>query len=321
METEVDLTKFYNVQPSERCFTISDVGKDPARYAVLMNLLPTLTLALLLIELTVWPQPAHGDDTASTSGIGTARPIKYVDTLAVNISNSQRYITDNTCESEGIQTIRKLASTSGYEEMWAYLPRAQPLQRCQWHEIGRGETSTEHDAYVSVDRAYLEKLMATHKEIAIYHFHPLTYFQCAASNDCDHRSVPADGDDTSIKKLISDLRFSMPSPNDIHFMMDTTWQFNQHHARGAWIVHKVVSPYGVASYTLTEDGRMKYGSDKDSRTQGLYIKWVAASALADEGIEPMVKDYEIHVAIRHLVQSLNTKYLQVDFSPFKPGFE
>jgi hypothetical protein len=45
----------------------------------------------------------------------------------------------------------------------------------------------------------------------------------------------------------------------------------------------------------------------------LYITWVAASALADDRVERLVKDQPggIIAAVRKLAQTLNTEYLRV----------
>jgi hypothetical protein len=107
-------------------------------------------------------------------------------------------------------------------------------------------------------------------------------------------------------------------PADIHFMMEITSRFHLRHPRGGDIRNRVVTPYGLVDYALTEAGRARYESDKDARTQGLYIKYVAASALDDTSIEAIVAGYpnDIAAAMQRLVASLNTKYLRIEFSPF-----
>ena len=248
----------------------------------------------------------------SDPGIQSDRPIRFVDRLGVNTSNSERYVVYGKCENEGVREISTLLKQSKTEEMWAYLPRGQPSGSCQWHEVGRNEQSGTDEAYVGVDWAYLEMLMAENSAVHLYHFHPLAFFDYAKASPSDKSGKSFD------RKLAADLRFSMPSPADIHFMMEMTFRFYQRHPRGGVIRNRVITPYGSVDYALTEAGRAKYESDKDARTQGLYIKYVAASALGDENIEAIVARHPDDVArsMNRLVEALNTEYLRVVFFPF-----
>ncbi len=238
------------------------------------------------------------------------RPIHFVDRLGVNTSNSERFVSFGKCEREGVREISILLKHSRAEEMWAYLPRGQPSGSCQWHEVGRNEQSGADEAYVEVDWAYLQMLMAGNSAVHLYHFHPLAFFDYA-------RSSPSDkGGKSSDHEILTDLRFSMPSPADIHFMMEITSRFHRRHPRGGDIRNRVVTPYGIVDYALTEAGRVKYESDKDARTQGLYIKYVAASALGDESIEAIVARHgdDFARSMNALAEDLNTEYLRVTYS-------
>jgi len=101
--------------------------------------------------------------------------------------------------------------------------------------------------------------------------------------------------------------------------MEITSRFHQYHPRGGDIKNSVVTPYGIVDYALTEAGRAKYESDKDARTQGLYIKYVAASALGDESIEAIIaqNSSDIALSMKELVEVLNTQYLRLVFSPLE----
>jgi hypothetical protein len=46
----------------------------------------------------------------------------------------------------------------------------------------------------------------------------------------------------------------MPSAEDIYFMMDVSWEFDQRRDDDGRIVNSVVTPYGVLSYALTNAG-------------------------------------------------------------------
>ena len=239
------------------------------------------------------------------------RPIRVVASLTVNASNAERLVVAGKCESDGVREIAALLSRSRIEELWAYLPQAPSSGPCQWHEVGRNEHSADDGAYVDVDWTYLESLMAGNRAIHLYHFHPLVFFDHANSRVSDAPN------DSSSEALVTDLKFSMPSPADIHFMMEITSRFHRYHPRGGTIRNSVVTPYGIVEYGLTDAGRVKYESDKDARTQGLYIKYVAASALSDERLEAIVsrRSSDIAQAITDLVEVLNTRYLKLTFTP------
>jgi hypothetical protein len=200
--------------------------------------------------------------------------------------------------------------------MWAYLPGASGSG--EWHEIGRDEVSDLQEAFVGVDWGYLETLMAQNSRLTLYHFHPLSYFECSAHAPCAARLEALEETAFRDERLISDIKFSMPSPADVHFMMEITWQFYQLHPRGGAIEHRVVTPHGIVDYAVTEAGFAKYASDRGARTQGLYIKWVAASKLADDSIQSIIDSSPSNItdALALVVESLNTPYLRVTSIPF-----
>jgi hypothetical protein len=173
------------------------------------------------------------------------------------------------------------------------------------------------DALVHIDWDYLALLMASESELNLYHFHPLAYFECADQAACAKRRQSQGDPAATDAPMISNLIFSMPSPADIHFMMETTWQFHQHHTNGGVIRHRVVTPHGTVEFALTEAGFAKYASDRGARTQGLYIKWVAASKLGEERIRIIVDESagDFAGALQRLVESLNTRYLRVTYFP------
>jgi hypothetical protein len=210
----------------------------------------------------------------------------------------------------------QILKRSQFEEMWAFLPRAHGTGGCQWHEIGRDERATSDDATLRIDMAYLEELMAENAEIHLVHFHPLGYFECAAHASCPRRKK-AGRSGTFDRRWISDLVFSMPSPSDIHFMMDTTSRFYRRHQARGTIRHKVVTPYGVVDYGLTEQGLAKFDAERHSRSEGMYIAWVVGGALADEQVERLIQESpgSIFGAVRRLAQTLNTGFLWVAHSP------
>lgn len=264
---------------------------------------------------------ANGIDArpnASGREVEPARQVSYSPHLRANVSNTERYVVKGVCESEGVREISQILKRSDFEEMWAFLPRAQGAQDCQWHEIGREEKSDGDSAYLRVDMAYLEALMADNTEIHVYHFHPLKYFECAAHGDCPQ--VTAAGPTGILDpRWVTELVFSMPSPSDVHFMMDVTSRFNGRHQGRGMIGHKVVTPHGVVAYGLTDAGLAKFDSERFGRSEGLYITWVMANKLANDHVEGVIMDNpsSLHAAVRKLAQTLNTEFLRVVHSKLK----
>jgi hypothetical protein len=263
---------------------------------------------------------ADGRPAGAGSGAEPVRPISYVSQLRANGSNAVRDVVNGVCEREGVRQILLILKRSDVEEMWAFLPRASGAGQCQWHEIGREEKSDGDGARLRVDMEYLRKLMAVNTELHIYHFHPLKYFECASHADCSGATPPVK---TGVfdRRWISDLVFSMPSPSDVHFMMDVTARFHRRYQRMGTIKHKVVTPYGVVTYGLTDAGLARFEAERFGRSEGLYITWVAASRLAEEHVEAVIRERpgSIMAAVRRLAQTLNTQYLWVSHGT--PGHE
>jgi len=247
-----------------------------------------------------------------------ARPISSTPALRANASNAERYVVNGICEREGVGQIAQILRRSDVEEMWAFLPRANGTDECQWHELGREETSEKDSAKLRVDLAYLGKLMATNAALHIYHFHPLKYFECASDPDCPRTGAPAEPGSFD-RRWIADLVYSMPSASDVYFMMHTTLHFYQRYQHAGMIKYEVVTPYGVVDYGLTASGLAKFDAERFGRSEGGYIAWVQASRLADDRVEAMIRggQGDILDAVRRLAQSLNSEYLWVSFGAFE----
>lgn len=260
------------------------------------------------------------DDPRSASGSASepVRQVWYSPRLLANVSVSERYVVIGVCEADGIREIAGILRSSDFEEMWAFLPRAHGSQDCQWHEIGREEKSETDSAFLRVDMAYLETLMAENPEIHVIHFHPLKYFECAAHPGCP-QTAPADQGKALDPRWITDLIFSMPSPSDVHFMMDVTSRYHRHRQGRGTIKHKVVTPYGVVDYGLTDAGLAKFDSERFERSEGLYITWVMAGKLANDHVEDVIKKNpgSIDDAVRQLAHTLNNEFLRVAHGTLK----
>lgn len=245
------------------------------------------------------------------------RPVRHSSQLQANISNTERYVVTGVCERQGVHQISQILKHSDLEEMWAFLPQAYGTRECQWHEIGRAEKSGTDSAHLRVDIEYLGQLMAANTTVYVYHFHPLKYFDCAAHSNCSRAMAPG-RTGTRDRRWITDLVFSMPSPSDIHFMMEQTSRFYRRYQRSGTIKHKVVTPYGVVNYGLTDAGLEKFEVERYGRSEGLYITWVAASRLADDRVEGVIEKSagSIIAAVRRLAHTLNSPYLWVSHGTF-----
>lgn len=279
-------------------------------------------IALLMCAVAAQPIAAPGagaKPVAAGPGAEPAREIRYAPQLRANPANAERYVVNGVCERQGVRQISRVLRRASAEEMWAFLPRARGTHACQWHEIGRDEKSEAHRADLHVDMGYLEKLMAENAELHIYHFHPLQYFECASSPEC--QQAAAHGKTGSLDpRWITDLVFSMPSPSDVHFMMEVTSRFHGHHRTLAAIRHKVVTPYGIVDYGLTKEGLARFEAERFGRSEGLYIAWLTASRLADDRVENVIVEQPggIVAAVERLAQTLNNKFMSVSHSPFTP---
>ncbi len=107
----------------------------------------------------------------------------------------------------------------------------------------------------------------------------------------------------------------MPSPEDIYFMMDVTWQYDQERAGTGRLINRVVTPYGIVDYALTPAGKQRFANDRHLRTAGLYIKLVAANAMVDDNIEGSIARHpdSVEDALREVVDKLNSPYIRADY--------
>jgi len=202
--------------------------------------------------------------------------------LRVNIANLERIIVKEKSEDSGILEIMKLLRDSHYEEMWAFIPH---LDNGTWHEIGRDIIETVDGMAIRVDRHYLRELMLQYPQIHLYHFHPLSYFErCQPEVPCSDNRLPTRLDQISVSGFIDNVRYAMPSPEDIYFMMDISWEFDRVRNGSGMLRHRVVTPYGTVEYGLTKAGMERYKGDRNLRTGGLYISLIAGNALMDDAI-------------------------------------
>ncbi len=281
-----------------------------------------LQTALLLSLLTpafagAAPPPLPRSSLYPPKPAMPALPLKAVDWLTVNEVNLERTVAYGKCEEEGVREIFALLQTARYEEMWVFVPGTRPAE-CRWFEIGRDVQESAEGTTVRVDRTFLSELMLAHEELHLYHFHPLLYFErCPGTAGCGRLGLPRSANQVPTPALISNLRYAMPSPEDIYFMMDVSWEFKHRREGGGRMRHRVITPYGMVEYALTPEGQARYDYDRNQRTGGLYIALVAGNALLDEAITEIVAQHpkDVDAALHRLSQTLNNRHLRVTYTP------
>ncbi len=247
----------------------------------------------------------------------SARQIRFGRNLAVSQSSTERLVVRGKCESGGIRDIRMLMMHSRFEELWAFVPASDPAS-CMWVEIGIEAHAEAESATITVDWDYLELLMARHESLYLYHFHPLAYFaRCKLGPGCNRFFVPTRSGVVAQSALVTNLQFAMPSAEDIYFMSESAWRMDRNQPGGD-VRHRVITPYGVVEYGLSDAGKKKYAENRGSRMEGLYIKLVAANSLADEHILGVIEQSPMNmtVALEALVASMNSRNLQVTLVAF-----
>jgi hypothetical protein len=282
----------------------------------------TRYVAAFALALSLVPGAAWARGTLYPPGPPMpALPPKVVDQLVVNTTNVERTVIYGKCEAEGVREIFELLKTALVEEIWAHVPGAGPHE-CKWIEIGRDITTGPEGTTIRVDRPFLAQLMMEHDELHLYHFHPLAYFErCTNDTDCGPLSLPRRAGQIAAEGLVLNLRYAMPSPEDIYFMMDVSWELNRRRAGRGKILHRVITPYGLVEYALTGEGQERFDNDRNLRTGGLYIALVAGNTLLDDPISAFIERHpnDVAEALSQLAATLNTRYLRVSFRPFDNG--
>ena len=272
--------------------------------------------ALIVAVLAPFALPAGSTRATEPDIVGlppSDRQILFEKNLAVSQSSIERLVVRGKCESGGIRDIRTLMIHSRFEELWAFVPASDPAS-CLWVEIGIEAHAGAESATITVDWDYLERLMARHEFLYLYHFHPLAYFaRCKPGPGCNRFFVPTRSGIVAQSALVTNLQFAMPSAEDIYFMSESAWRMDRNQPGGGVVRHRVITPYGVVEYELSAAGKKKYAENRGSRIEGLYIKLVAANSLADEHILGVIEQFPMNMtlALEALVASMNSRNLQV----------
>lgn len=180
----------------------------------------------------------------ATGLVSCSKPIIHYNALYVNRQNSNRVVS-HMPEEEGIQQMRALAKTTGYEEAWAYVQ-----DNGSFHEIGYSESRKikpgDREFSVAIDEAYIHGLARSAKKITLYHLHP--YFESMKEEP---------GTPSSWDRILG----VVPSDPDFEVMKDYTCKFMKFKPKTA-IEFRVVSGEAVTTYGLTQLGRQEYCLNK-----------------------------------------------------------
>ena len=175
----------------------------------------------------------------------SGRPLAEENTLRVNIANDSRLVVRLT-EAEGIKVIVELAQQSYLEEAWLYVPSLEI-----WVEIGSEECLTDHRSAVRIDVEYLERILEVQGLVKLYHFHPEEF--CVprdASGDFLNAQAQAQ---QARAQDVRKIGLALPSPADISLSVMLS-ELSLGLKDAANIDFVVVSPLGVATYGLTDEG-------------------------------------------------------------------
>lgn len=235
-------------------------------------------------------------------------------------------VAETICEARGVERIVEFVRSHRSEIMWVYIPDGDSPHECQWLEVGRSaDDAGAEEAVIAVDRGYLTQLMRTHRRLHIYHSHPLVYFEkCADERRCPDGAIPTTVDEASEKAVIANVRRAMPSPIDIAFMMDVWREFYQQHPHnGGRVQHRVVTPYGIVDYALTEDGKERLSNEGMEQEKGrfgfdTYIMTRVSYALLE--VEGLVRGdrSDMRDVLREVAWVLSNEYLRVTYAPLGP---
>jgi hypothetical protein len=177
------------------------------------------------------------------------------------------------------------------EEHWAFLP-----ERDIWLEIG----CREEEGSVEIDQDYLETIIRENAELAIYHIHPRNYLRSKA------------------RKGYTDIRetwLTVPSLEDVAFMIYYSSMFNREHPRGK-ISWNVCSPLGVTEYGLTQRGISHY---ENIQQNAFLLRYFCPShaKVAEAALTPFFDIRSPHT-VQDLIDWANTQgkgYIKIGFTP------
>lgn len=251
------------------------------------------TLAALLIAAGCASQP--------TVPAEPCPPPKYaiIKRLCINDSKTRTFC--QIPESEGIAQMAHLSRLSTKEEAWLYVPEDKIFIEVG-HPMSQEDKQTlleaeqHHGAIavesVSLDVPYLSGVLMQHKpkQVSLYHIHP----EKVLTERVEH------------PHRLQFLQLTLPSRMDLAGAMNRIARI--HDAVGTVLTEHVVSPYGVSSISLTNEGLQRYKQmDKE--------KLIAD---ADTLYTPILDKEDLEgITSSSLAKELSNEYVTVTYRPHK----
>lgn len=185
------------------------------------------------------------DGSVSTPQL-PASTIPYVEqqALVANVENTVRTVVPAD-ETVGLSQIEALVGHTDFEEQWAFVPSVH-----LWIEIGRNESATELDSEVEIDTDYLKAIVRLYHSVEIFHFHPAGYYR----RIWQHEPYPVSSLAGDIgRDRLQPVGFALPSPDDVVSSIELS-RLLLVDDPAARVSYSVVSPHGIVSYGLTDQG-------------------------------------------------------------------
>ena len=201
------------------------------------------------------------------------RKIKYVNSLIVNRNKAIRTVALKN-EFDGINDIKKLIKSSGYEEAWVYLPDKE-----EWIETGIDEEVNNGQTMIMSDADYEISLSRSNNRIYVYHFHP-TDEAIEKESKQEYTNKKSEGveqyhsedeNDNLLEDLFNGIEDAAPSTTDLKSMVISSVKNRKINPK-VNIVHKICSVHGVTEYSLTKKGFEHYHlSNQDILIKNLWV--------------------------------------------------
>ena len=199
-------------------------------------------------------------------------------------------------EEAGINDLRELTETVGFEEHWVFLP-----DKNLWIEIGFREKLGS----VEVDHDYLEKIIRENDRLGVYHFHPRHYL--TTMEEWGYANIP-------------ETWLALPSLEDISLMVYYSSRFYDLHPKGK-ISWDFCSPLGITKYSLSKKG-LKYYTNIERN--GFLLRYIHSSHAEDSGPERApffdIKDAHTVYDLMTWANAQGEGYIGIEFIPYPRFF-
>lgn len=238
------------------------------------------------------------------------KPISLTDKLTVNRENLERRITFID-EKEGIKQLQKLVTETEYEESWIF-----DKKNNIWIEIGYNESGWRKDSLgtynkVSLDTAYISKIIKKTENIIFYHIHPIKNYPENNSIDSSIAKITKKYG----TKLLAYHMSAFPSTNDILTMIKIQEGYYKNNKNGC-ITHKIVSYLGVTEYKITRKAILS-GNTNILYYDGILLSFYLYNKIISmENSKEKIEDISIK-NIKEVLSKRNNDYIEINFYPMR----